>query len=179
MTKTNSQVSADAEAMAKAEAEAAHDAEVLARQAEDEARLRAEAEALAASDAAAAAIEVAPLSFDLTETGAAKGALAAWARAPGSPPMYLIFGGGGTSVPGVAPIMVQAGDFSAEGSTITFAGKTGLIGDVAIGGGVRIDSVALCDSPDGPVRALCEIAGGVIFAAGQEFSFGPGAFLFR
>lgn len=144
-----------------------------------EAAAKAEAEAMAAAEAEAAAAPAPALTFDTSETGMTGAMLAEWARNPGAPNMAIIFGGGGQSVAGVPVFEVSPRDFAVEGKQIVFAGKITLIGEAPLAGGVEIDSVALADSGNGPVRSVCEISGKVSFAEGQEFSFGPGAFLFR
>ncbi|MFZ4687861.1 MAG: hypothetical protein ACOYLS_01355 [Polymorphobacter sp.] len=158
-------------------AEAAHDAEVKARQEAEEAQLRAEAEALARGDGDLGAADGGAIAF-ATETLPA-GLLHDWMRRAGSPDAVLLFGGAGQSAVQVAPVTVSPKDFVADGAGIMFTGKFKVLGDSSLGGGVRIDQVALAVTAEGPVVSVCEISGGVMFAPGQEFEFGPGAFIFR
>jgi hypothetical protein len=173
----------DAKAMTAADAEAAaaeqakHDAEVLARQQAEEAQLKAEAKALGEGEGGAPEA-VAALTFDTSETGVDGATLTAWARDPRAASMLLLFGSGGSSVMQAAPVTVKPSQFTVEGQRIVFNDTITLLGSAALGGGVGIDSVALADSIDGPVRSVCELSGRIVFAAGHEFKFGPGAFLF-
>lgn len=156
---------------------AEHDAAVLAREAEEEAALKAEAAAMAQGEANGGET-VDPILFDTAETGVPGSTLATWVRNPGGEVACLIFGANGQSLAQLVPHLVTPRDFTIDGARIVWSGHLKVLGDASLGAGLRVDSVALASGPDGPVLAVCEIAGGVMFGAGLEFQFGPGAFVF-
>lgn len=90
---------------------------------------------------------------------------------------WLIFANYLHSIPGVTALPTGPDDWRDEGKKLIFAGDlTVTVNDQARGDALAL--VALADSPDGPVLALCDVAGEIPLTTGQVFRFGPGAFVF-
>lgn len=91
---------------------------------------------------------------------------------------WLIFGSAEQSIAGAPAQMLGPDDWRADGGSLFFAGDFTMVATFAARG-EPLAMAALAESADGPVLALCGIAGGLSLHPGHSFRFGPGAFVFK